>query len=101
MRARCASLWVAALVTLPGCGKKLQLTECQALLGRYTELLVREENPGVTAEQVDGRVREAHRAAVDLEVFEFERCPDEVKRRQFDCAMEAPNVDGIERCLIL
>ena len=90
----------SALAGALSCGKRLDSAECAALLDRYTERLVREESPGASPE----RVAEATRAARDLArrspVFEFDRCAARISRREFECAMQAPTVDEIERCLV-
>jgi hypothetical protein len=91
----------AVLASTTGCGRRLAEAECVQMLDRYTELLVRDEHPEVTPERLaEFRAAARHRARHDA-VFEFDRCPAEVSRRQYDCAMAASDVNALERCLIL
>jgi hypothetical protein len=99
---RAASLvWpgVSALA-LSACQKPLEHVECRRLLDRYTEMLVREEEPTATPERVAHTLEQARRAADQDVRFEMAKCPERVPRRSFECAMIAPSVDAIERCLV-
>jgi hypothetical protein len=90
---------VAAFLAV-ACGRPLGNGECGRLLDHYTELLVKEEDPNVTPEGVAHRQGEARMAAKNDPRFEFSECPKRVSRRGYECAMEAPSVDAIERCLV-
>jgi hypothetical protein len=93
------ALAVVALLTV-GCSKPLAENECLALLDRYTELLVKEEDPKATPQEI-AHDQEAARTAAQTEPrFEFALCAKKVKRHGFECAMAAPSVDAIERCLV-
>jgi hypothetical protein len=83
-----------------GCEKPLGEEECLQLLDRYTEFLVREEDPKATPQQVAHGQEAARTAARTNPAFEFGTCSRKVRRRSFDCAMTAPSVDAIERCLV-
>jgi hypothetical protein len=81
-----------------GCGKRLDHAECDALLDRYTELLVRSDRQATTAAelvklQAAARTRAAHDPS-------FAQCSSRVSRRAFECAMAAENVDRLEQCLL-
>jgi hypothetical protein len=81
-----------------GCSKALDHAECDALMDRYTELLVRSDRSGATAAelvklQAAARTRAAHDPA-------FAQCSSRVSRRAFECAMSAENVDRLEQCLL-
>jgi hypothetical protein len=94
-------LWlVAATSWLSGCQKPLAEEECLQLLDRYTEFLVREEDPKASPQQVAHDQAAARTAARTDPQFEFSSCSRKVKRRSFECAMTAPSVDAIERCLV-
>ena len=82
---------------LAGCARHATLAECTALLDRYVELLVREQNPKADETEI-GRNKAATRekAANDPS---FASCPKEVSAKSARCAMEAPNVDEFEKCL--
>lgn len=100
-RARSA-FWLLSLgaVLTASCGRALDEPECNRLLDRYTEALVREETPGVTPEIVAREQEEARALARRDPRFEFSACPARISRRSYECAMKAGSVDEIERCLI-
>jgi hypothetical protein len=91
---------VALSAGLTGCEKPLAEEECLQLLDRYTEFLVREEDPKATPQQVAHDQEAARTAARTDPTFEFSTCSRKVRRRSFECAMTAPSVDAIERCLV-
>jgi hypothetical protein len=99
---RKARLFCLALCALPlsSCQKPLDSLECRRLLDRYAEMLVREEEPTATPERVAQVLEQARRVAGEDPRFEMAECPTRVPRRSFECAMNAPSVDTIERCLI-
>ncbi len=100
-RARAAAVLVsAALLPLTACGRKVERAECTKLLDRYTELLVRDEEPGAAPERIAQAQARARAAAERDPKFDFAACSSHVDRRQYDCAMSAPNVDAVERCLV-
>jgi hypothetical protein len=80
-----------------GCGRPLSDEECGRLLDHYTELLIRSDRPKTKAAERDKLKAEARaKASRDPE---FLRCSAEVSRREFDCALQANDVDSMERCL--
>lgn len=83
---------------LSSCGEPLAPAECNQLLDRYTELLVREERRTVSDEEVERSKASARLKAAGS--HEFAKCSSKVSRRQWDCAMKAPSVDEVERCLL-
>lgn len=91
---------VAASANL-SCRESLTHEECVRLLDRYTEALLKQEQPELSAEAVELKKEAARQLARREPVFEFDRCAAAVSRRQFECAMEAHGVDPIERCLTL
>src|SRR5213078_4101469 len=83
--------------SLGGCVRHATATECGALLDRYVELLVREQDPKASEAEIlhqKGITRE--NASHDVS---FTSCPKEVSSRELGCAMGAPNVDEFEKCL--
>lgn len=89
---------MVALLGLSGCGKPLDQAECDALLERYTELLVRSDRPDTTeAELLKLKAAARARAAEDRA---FKQCSSRVSRRAFECAMAADHVDRLEQCLL-
>jgi hypothetical protein len=79
------------------CGRHASAAECSAILDRYVELLVRQENPTAP----DGEIahqKEATRAKAQKDAA-FASCPNEVSASAVTCAMKAGNVDEFEKCL--
>ena len=87
-------------VAVVGCANRLDVAECDRLLDHYTARLLLEEQPHMSDVEIEKKQREARQLAHEAPRFEFERCAELVSRREFECAMGAPNVDGIERCLL-
>jgi hypothetical protein len=83
--------------SLVGCARHATATECGALLDRYVELLVREQDPKASdAEIVRQKGLTREKASHDAS---FASCPKEVTSRAFGCAMGSPNVNEFEKCL--
>lgn len=100
LRARgSAGLWALWLpIALLGCAEPLTEAECVRMLDRYTELLIRSDRANAKAAEREKLKAEARaKASRDPE---FQRCPEAVSRRQYECAIDAPDVDGMERCLL-
>lgn len=94
------ALACAAPLLLCACGKPLSEDDCEALLNRYTELLIRADDPDAPAQHISELQQQARELAHNDPKYEFDRCSDEVSRKGFECAMRAPSVDEMERCLI-
>lgn len=85
-------------LALVGCSEPLTEAECVRMLDHYTELLIRSDRTNVKAAEREKLKAEARaKASRDPE---FQRCTKAVSRRQFDCAINAPDVDTMERCLL-
>lgn len=97
MRAACLSL-LACLPLVTGCQKRLTQAECYSLLDKYVELLVASDRSDTTPPDRMKLKNEA-RAKADRDPA-FAECSDRVSRREFDCAMQASNPDGLEQCLL-
>lgn len=83
------------------CSAPLSTDECATLLDRYTQQLLADERTQVSAATLHAAQLAARQRAQTNPDFEFERCPDLVSRKQFDCAMQAVDLNALERCLIL
>jgi hypothetical protein len=97
---RGAVLALTTALVLAGCRRGAPVTgeECDRLLDRYVELLLRQDDPKVGAaeinrHQVETRIRATSNGP-------FLRCRREVSREQMDCALAAYNPDEIERCMV-
>jgi hypothetical protein len=95
-------LFCAALVAMSSssCAKALDDTECHALLDRYTELLAKSQNAQMPAQRISELQERARELAKNEPAYEFADCAQRISRRNFECAMQAPSVDEMERCLI-
>ena len=86
-----------ALCTLLGCKKKVTPAQCEAIVDRYAELVVKEKMPDASAETIAAeRTREKSEAHGD-EVFK--NCAAEVDPGDYDCAMKAATPEALEKCL--
>ncbi len=94
-------LLLVSLVAVGGCATPLTDTECSALLDRYTERLVRDENPAANDQLIAEKQAAARQLARDDPRFEFDACASKVSRSQFECAMQANDVNSIEQCLVM
>jgi len=89
-----------ATLTLAACGRPVKEEECRTLIERYSELLLKEEEPGANPERVARVQTEARTLAEKDPTFELSTCTKKVSRASYECAMRASNVDAIERCLV-
>ena len=88
----------APILFLSDCKKPVTEQECNELLDRYVELLIRSDRPGTSAGEIVKLQAEARtKAAADPA---FVHCTREVSRSQFECAMQAANADVLEQCLL-
>lgn len=85
-------------VGISGCGKPVDQSECDRMLDRYVDFLMHNEDPEVPFEEVRRKQREARVKAGNTP--EFASCTDKVSRKQYECAMQAPNADRLEQCLV-
>lgn len=83
---------------LSACDPPIAARDCDALLDHYVELLSRSDGKKPTTEEILRLQREAHARA--RAGREFSRCPEEVSKRQLDCALAAHTADDVERCLL-
>jgi hypothetical protein len=88
---------VLVSLALVGCVRRATAAECNALLDRYVELLLKEQDPAVGTVEVAAKQEMARAKAANDQAFAA--CPREVGSRAIDCAMRAPNVDEFEKCL--
>lgn len=95
-RDRLVGLLFAALTCT--CARPLSADECTQLLDHYTTLLARSRDSQVRPEQVEEVVAQARRKA--SQDPEFSQCTAKVSRRKWTCAMAAPSVDAVEKCLL-
>ncbi len=88
---------LAAGVGVFGCKKKVTPAQCEAIIDRYAELVVKEKMPDASAETVASeRTREKSEAHGD---DAFKNCAVEVEPDDYECAMKAKTPDALEKCL--
>lgn len=92
--------WAAVAVgalALVGCKQKVTTSQCDAIVERYAELVVKESMPDASAETIaKERAREKNEAHGD---DAFKNCTSEVQPADYDCAMKATSADALEKCL--
>jgi hypothetical protein len=91
----------AVLAMLAGgasaCRKKASQPECDKLLDRFAELVVKERFPDAgTAEIQVERDRERNEAKADQA---FKNCTSEVQTDELACAMKAATSEAMIKCL--
>lgn len=93
--AACA-LVIASLVSA-ACRKKVTAKQCDELLDRFAELVVKERFPDAGPEQIAAeRTRERQEAkAAD----ELKNCTSEVQADEHACAMKAQTSEALIKCL--
>lgn len=93
-------LLVAALASLAGmssCKKKVSQKECDEMLDRFSELVVKERMPDAGAEALAAeRTRERSEAKSD---DAFKNCTSEVQANEHACAMKATSSEALIKCL--
>lgn len=80
-----------------GCRKKVSAKECDVLLDRFAELVVKERFPDAGAEVITAeRNRERSEAKGD---DAFKNCTSEVQADEHACAMRATSSEAMLKCL--
>ena len=79
------------------CRRKVTAQQCDELLDRFAELVVKERFPDAGPDVVAAeRARERQEAkAAD----ELKNCPSEVQASEHACAMKAPSSEALIKCL--
>ena len=87
----------AALAGLSACRDRVDRSQCDELLARFAELVVKEKMPTAEAEVVKKeQAREREEAARD---DNFKNCTTELRASEYRCAMAAPTADTFIKCL--
>lgn len=99
-RAAVLALGVAALplcLVLGGCRKKASARECDQMLDRFAELVVKEHFQDAGADTIAAeRARERKEAQGD---DAFKNCTSEVQADELACAMKAETSEKLIKCL--
>ncbi len=88
---------VASFGSTASCRKKVSQKQCDELLDRFSELVVKERMPDAGAEQLAAeRVRERGEAKND---DAFKNCTSEVQADEHACAIKAASSEALIKCL--
>jgi len=80
-----------------GCRSKASAQQCNELLERYAELVVRERFPDAGQPEIEAeRARELAAAKSD---DQFKNCRSEVQPAEHACAIRATSPDALIKCL--
>jgi hypothetical protein len=93
-----ATLATLCLPFLVGCSKPLSSDECSQLLDKYVVLLATSDRPEATAEQRN-HMRQSAKELSNRDP-QFGKCSKQISRRKYECAINAPNTDLFEQCLM-
>ena len=88
--------WVFFAALVVSCKPRITQKECDALIDRYADLLVRENAPDAPPDVVADTKAQVKKAAEGT--VAVKNC-EEVRRPAFHCAMSAATTDDFEECL--
>ena len=92
-----ASLACLVSIGATGCKKKVTPAQCDELLDRFSQLVVREKLKDAPPEQIKAeQAREREEATSD---DNFKNCTSELSTEDYACAMAATSSDGLMKCL--
>lgn len=94
---RRVALCAAAVLGLASCSKKVTQDQCDAILSRYAEMVVRESKPDAGAEAI--KAEQEHEKAEAKSDDAFRNCTSQIEPADYDCAMKAKTADELEKCL--
>jgi hypothetical protein len=80
-----------------GCKERVDKAECEQLLARFAELVVKEKMP--TAEPAVIRREQAREREEAARDDNFKNCTTELRAAEYRCAMAAPTADALIKCL--
>lgn len=87
---------VVLLLLLAACHKKATPQECDALIEKYADLVVKEQFPDAGPEVY---ARERQREMTEAKTDVLKNCPSEVQRDELACAMKGTKTDDVIKCL--
>ena len=91
--------WVVliAVIGTSACHKKVTQAQCDQLIDRFAELVVKERFPDAGAAEIaKERDRERNEAKADQA---FKNCTSEVQQSEHACAMKAAKSEDLIKCL--
>jgi hypothetical protein len=92
-----AALVGVLVVSSAACKGRVSRAQCDQLLGRFAELVVKEKLPTASPEAIRAeQAREREEAARD---DNFKNCTTELRADEYRCAMAAPTAEALIKCL--
>ena len=89
-------VWALAAACV-ACKTNVTPAQCESLVDRFAELMVKEEMPDASPATVEAeKAREKVEAAKE---DVFRNCATEVRPASYDCAMKAETTDALVHCL--
>ena len=80
-----------------GCRGRVDRAQCEELLSRFAQLVVKEKMPAASPEVLHAeQAREREEAARD---DNFKNCTTELRAEEYRCAMAALTADALIKCL--
>jgi hypothetical protein len=96
-RTAAVGLLLLLVLPAPGCKERVTRTQCDELLGRFAELVVKEKLPDAGLDTVRAeQAREREEAARD---DSFKNCTTELRLEEYRCAMAAKTAEALLKCL--
>jgi hypothetical protein len=93
-----AALAVLVLVACrPKAKPKATQAQCDAIVDRYAELVVREAAPDASPQEIRAEQERAKSEARSMDVLK--NCASQVDATSYACAMKAGTTEALERCL--
>lgn len=87
---------LAAVGTVTSCKRKVSEQQCDELLDRFAEMVVKEHFPDAGPDVIAAeKQRERTEAKGDV----FRNCTSEVQAGEHECAMKAKSSEGLIKCL--
>jgi hypothetical protein len=88
---------IVCLTALSSCSKKVSQDQCDAIVSRYAELVVRESKPDAGPEEIKNEQAREQAAAKSDDAFR--NCTSQIEPADYDCAMKSKTADELEKCL--
>jgi hypothetical protein len=85
------------MMGMTGCHDRVDRSQCDELLARFAELVVKEKMPAADTDVIKKeQAREREEAARD---DNFKNCTTELRASEYRCAMAAPTAEAFIKCL--
>jgi hypothetical protein len=91
-----ATLLLSGLASTTSCNRKVSEKQCDELLDRFAEMVVKERFPDAGPEVV---AAERQRERTEAKGDELRNCTSEVQASEHACAMNAKSSEALIKCL--